>query len=65
MQKHAEPLHTIKVYKICKCRFYTNFAVFKIDICVHFKCYLHKNEALHTPTFNIKMDHLNIVFRLT
>ena len=48
------------------CCFYTNFAVFKIEACgIFFRRYLHKNEALHIPTFYIKMNHFNIVFHLT
>ena len=27
--------------------------------------YLHKNEVLLTPTFYIKMNHLNIIFHMT
>ena len=27
-----------------------------------FKLYLHENEALHNPTFYMKMNHFNIAF---
>ena len=41
----------------------TKFAVFKIEICgTLLKHYLHENEVLHTPTFYMKMNHVNIVF---
>ena len=40
-----------------------DFAVFKIEILdAIFKGYLHENEALHTPTFYIKMNHFGIIY---
>ena len=46
--------------------FYTNFAVLKIEIKrVIFKCYLHENKVLHTPTFYMKTNHFDIVFHIT
>ena len=59
MRKHAEDLAAIW-------QFYTNFAVFKIEIqCAIFKRYLHKTVALHTPSFYIKMNHFDIAFHIT
>ena len=38
----------------------------KIEICGTLsKCYLHENEALHTPTFYMKMNQFSIVFHMT
>ena len=40
-------------------------AVHKIEICgTLFKTYLHENEALHTPTFYMKMNHFDILFHM-
>ena len=54
------------IFKRSNCRFYTNFAVFKIEICgTLFKRYLHENEALHTPNFYMKMNHFKLVFHMS
>ena len=40
--------------------------IFKIEICGGlFKRYLHENDALHTLSFYMKMNHFNIVFHMT
>ena len=55
MCKHAETFHANKGMQIDNRLFYTNFAAFKIEIKrVIFKCHLHENEVLHTPTFYMK-----------
>ena len=65
MRKHAEMFHAIKGYK-WKMSFYSNVNVFKIEICGTLcKHQLHKNKALHTPTFYVKKNHFNIVFYMT
>ena len=67
MCKHAETFYATKYWlQNGNCPFYTNFAVFKIELCgTLFKRYLLNNEALHTPTFYIDMIHFNIFFHLT
>ena len=65
MRKHAE---TFDANKGCSLAivFYTNFAVFKIEIQgAIVKRYLHENVALQTPTFYMKMNHFDIVFHIT
>ena len=65
MRKHAETSHANKGYKLA-------IVVFIPICCFHnrhlwylLKIFLHENEALHTPTFSLKMSHFNIVFHLT
>ena len=42
----------------CICRFYNNFAFFKIDICgILFKPYLHANEAFNFLYENESLQH--------
>ena len=60
-----------KITKSFKCNpmqldFYTDFAVFKIEICgAFFKRNLQENEDLHMPTFHMKINHFIIVFHMT
>ena len=66
MCKYAKTFDIRKGLQTGNFCFYTNLAVLKIEICsILFKCYLDKNEALHTPTFNLKMNHFSIVFHMT
>ena len=66
MCKHAETLHANKGYKLAIVFLYANLAVLKAEMYgTFFKRYLHKNEALHTPTFYMKINHFNIVFHMT
>ena len=65
MRKHTETFHVNKDHKLVIA---ANFAVFKLEICgiffkfVVYSFYLHVNEALHTPTLYIKMNHFISVF---
>ena len=58
MYKYAEMFYTSKDCKLA-------MAVFIQICCVIFKCYLDKNQALHTPTFDMKMNHFSIVFHMS
>ena len=57
MCKDAETFNTKVI-----CRFSTNFAVFKTEIC---GILARENQAVRIPTFYMKINHFNIVFRMT
>ena len=57
--KHVEEL-ILRGSTNCNCHFYTNFAVFKVEVCGKlFKHYLQENETLHTLIFyeNESLQH--------
>ena len=62
MRKHEETFH---VNKCCKLTivFFIPFRCFQNrNLGSNFQTYLHENEALHTPTFYMKMITLTLSF---
>ena len=65
MRKHAETFHTNKGCKLAIV-FLNQFRSFQNrNLGCNFQTLLHENEALHTPTFYMEINHLDIVFHIT
>ena len=62
MRKHTETFHNRKDYKLAITVFYQLHRFENLNLWYTFQLYLNENEAMHTPTFYMKMNHFNIVF---